>query len=57
MDYMESNDFFSGCQHGCRRHNYLEVMNDDFTRFIEERDNIDILILGRRSMLCPIRDF
>ena len=49
QNHMESNSLFSSCQHGFRKHRscvtqLLEVMND-FTNFIENKKNIDILYL------------
>ena len=46
---MESNSLFSPCQHGFRKHRscvtqLLEVMND-FTNYIDNKKNIDILYL------------
>ena len=49
QNYMESNNFFSECQHGFRKHRscvtqLLEVMND-FTKLLDSGNNIDVLYL------------
>ena len=49
QNYMESNKMFNSCQHGFRKHRscvtqLLEVMND-FTNYIDNKKNIDILYL------------
>ncbi len=53
VDYMETYQLFSKCQHGFRHHKscvtqLLEVMND-FTNFIENHENIDCIYLDFRK--------
>ena len=47
--YMENNNFFTDCQHGFRSHRscvtqLLQVLND-FTSFIEDKQNFDVIYL------------
>ena len=58
QDYMEFNKFFSGCQHGFRRHRscvtqLLEVLND-FTSFLDEKLDIDVMYLDFSKALDTV---